>query len=205
MLPVVEGRVQAAGFVLTGGQSRRMGRDKALLPLAGQPLALRVAACLKTVAAEVALVGEPDRYVGLGLPVLADREAGKGPLAGIVTALGASSHDWNLVVACDLPFVEPRFLEFLLAQAAEGEVDTVVPHVDGRWQPLCAVYHRRALLVFERVLAEGNPRVARAFEAMRVRAVTEEELERFAFPRRMLKNMNTPEDYEEAKQLLEGS
>jgi molybdopterin-guanine dinucleotide biosynthesis protein A len=192
----------AAGFVLTGGQSRRMGRDKALLELAGQPLALRVAAQVQPVVAELSLVGSPERYGHLGLPVLADCEANRGPLAGIVTALRDSHYKWNLVVACDMPYVETRLLEFLLQQVSE-EADAVVPFVENRWQPLCAVYHRRALPVFEQVLAEGHAKIALALEQIRVRAVGKRELERFAFPAELLKNMNTPEEYAEAQRRLE--
>lgn len=188
-----------------------MGGDKALLPLGGQPLVLRTAACLAPLVSSVTLVGAPERYAGLGLPVLADREADKGPLAGIVTALETSPHDWNTILACDLPYLEGRFVEFLLGEAVGSSVDAVIPHVEGRWprqgrgwQPLCAVYHRKALPVFERILATGNPKIMLAFDELQVRRVSEEEMERFAFPPRMLKNMNTREDYQEARRLLEG-
>ncbi len=189
----------AAGFVLVGGGSRRLGRDKALLTLGGQPLALRTAEQLRPMVEELVLVGSPERYAHLGLPVLADRVAGRGPLAGIVAALSATEHDWNLVVACDLPYLETRFFEFLLQQAAEKPaVDALVPHLGGFWQPLAAAYHRRALPAFERVLAAGNPKIDRAFPDLHVEALTGELLSRFAFPERMFKNINTPEDYEEA-------
>lgn len=190
-----------AGFVLIGGQSRRMGRDKALLELAGEPLALRVAAQARPLLAELSLVGTPERHGRLGLPVLADCEANRGPLAGIVTALRGSGYEWNLVVACDMPYLETRLLEFLLQQVSD-DADAVVPYTENRWQPLCAVYHRRALPEFERVLAEGQAKIALALERLRVRPVTEQELERFAFPTQMLKNMNTPEDYAEAQRRL---
>ena len=194
----------AAGFVLTGGESRRMGRDKALLELGGQPLVLRTVEKLIAVSGEVYLVGLPERYGHLGLPVLADAVAGRGPLGGIVAALRASERDWNLVVACDLPYFESRFLEFLLERAgAEPEADAIVPRIGERWEPLCAAYHRRALPAFERVLAGEDFRIARVFEALRVRAVTEQELTQFAFNERMFKNMNSPEEYEDAKRTLE--
>lgn len=193
----------AAGFVLTGGQSRRMGRDKALLELAGQPLVLRTAERLRPLVAGVALVGAPERYAHLGVPTLADREANRGPLAGIITALGASQHDWNLVVACDLPYLESRFLEFLLEQAAvSAECDAVVPQAADHWQPLCAAYHRRCLPAFESVLAEANPKIDLAFSRMRVRVLTLEDLHRFAFSEQMFKNMNTARDYAEARRIL---
>jgi molybdopterin-guanine dinucleotide biosynthesis protein A len=152
----------------------------------------------------VALLGAPERYGHLGLPVLADPPpAGRGPLGGIVAALRATEHDWNLVVACDLPFLEARFLEFLLERSVHArEIDAVVPRVGERWEPLCAAYHRRALPTFEQVLEGENYRIARAFEALRVNAVTEVELAKFAFSERMFKNMNSPGAYEEAKKVL---
>lgn len=195
----------AGGFVLVGGGSSRMGRDKALLELAGQRVVWRVVERLRLAVVEVSLVGAPERYAHLGVPTLADRQPNRGPLGGIVTALAVSRHDWNLVVACDLPYLETRFLEFLLEQAtASPEADAVVPQTRDNWQPLSAAYHRRCLPAFERVLAEGNPKIARAFSEVRVRAITAEELERFAFTERMFKNMNTPEDYQEAQRLLGG-
>lgn len=195
----------AAGFVLTGGASRRLGRDKALVELGGKPLAVRTAEVVRSVAATVTLVGAPERYAHLGLPTLSDAEAGRGPLAGVVAALRASKHDWNLMVACDLPYLEPRLLEFLLEQATAAEkTDAVVPRVGGYWQVLCAAYHRRCLAAFERALAGGQGRITDAFDRLRVRAVEEEELERFAFEARIFKNMNTAEEYEEAKRVLSG-
>lgn len=196
-------RVPAAGFILTGGQSRRLGRDKALVQVAGQLLVLRIAERLRPVVVDITLVGAPERYAPLGLPTLGDSQPGKGPLAGIVTALRASRQDWNLVVACDLPYLETRFLEFLLEQAAATPIaDAVVPQTRDTWQPLCAAYHRRCLPAFERVLAGSHPKVSHAFGEVRVRAITAGELERFAFDERMFKNINTPEEYAEAQRIL---
>ena len=192
-------RLPAAGFVLVGGRSRRLGADKALLTLGGQSLVLRAAERLRPVVGELVLVGSPQRYAHLGLPVLADRVVDRGPLAGIVAALAATGHDWNLVAACDLPFLETRFFEFLLQQAAEKPAsDALVPRVGGFWQPLAAAYHRRALPAFERVLASGTPKIDLAFPDLHVEALTDELLDRVAFPERMFKNINTREDYEEA-------
>jgi len=183
-----------------------MGRDKALLELGGQPLVLRTAEKLRPIVSWLVLVGAPERYGHLGLPVLADPvPGGRGPLGGIVAALGASEYDWNLVVACDLPYLDTRFLEFLLTQAmADLQADAVVPRLGERWEPLCAAYHRRALAEFENVLAGEDYRIARAFEALRVRPVTQQELAQFAFSEQMFKNMNSQEEYEEAVKLLDG-
>jgi molybdopterin-guanine dinucleotide biosynthesis protein A len=166
-------------------------------------MALRMVELVQPLVAEVALVGAPERYAHLGTPVLADCEAGRGPLAGIVTALRATQFDWNLVVACDLPFLDAGFLEFLLSEASAGERDCAVPQPADGWQPLCAVYHRRCLPAFERVLASNYPKITVAFEALRVHAVTPDRLAQIAFDPRMFKNVNSPEEYEEAKRILE--
>ena len=127
-----------------------------------------------------------------------------------MTALRATQRDWNLIVACDLPFLEARLLDLLLSETSAGECDAIVPNLEeswprqGRgWQPLCAAYHRRCLRAFERVLASDYPKITVAFGGLRVRAVTPDRLAPFAFAPRMFKNMNSPEDYEEAKRILE--
>lgn len=195
------------GFILTGGHSRRMGRDKALLELEGRPLVLRTADLLRPLVADVVLVGAPERYRHLGLPVLADCLAERGPLAGIVTALAATQLDWNLIVACDLPHLETRFLEFLLQQACAGdtEVDAVVPRTGALWQPLCAAYHRRCREAFEEVLRAGESKITAALDRVRVRAIPSAELERFAFDARIFKNMNTPAELAEARRRPTGA
>lgn len=196
-------RIAAGGYVLVGGQSRRMGQDKALLVLGGQLLALRTVERLRPAVTEVKLVGSPERYPHLGVPVVADAAAGKGPLSGMVAALRDTAFDWNLIVACDLPYLTTRFLEWLLEQAAgSAEADALVPQTQESAQTLCAAYHRRGLPAFERTLAEGEPRIDRAFPQLRVRSITVEELRKIAFTQRMFKNMNTPEDYAEAMRIV---
>src|ERR1700728_3371496 len=95
-----------AGWVLVGGRSRRMGANKALIEIGHQPLARRVAAEIGKLCGRVALVGDPGLYDGLGLPVIPDRFTGQGPLAGIEAALGNTTVEWNLVVACDMPALD---------------------------------------------------------------------------------------------------
>src|SRR5437763_12141966 len=103
-----------AGFVLVGGASSRMGRDKARLPFRGRTLVEHIAAAVAEAAGSVTLVGAPERYQSLGLPIIPDTRPGEGPLAGILAALGASQAGWNLIAACDMPVISAPFLKSLL-------------------------------------------------------------------------------------------
>jgi molybdopterin-guanine dinucleotide biosynthesis protein A len=189
-------KLSRAGWVLTGGRSSRMGTDKALLEVDGRPLALRVADEITKVCGSVTLVGDPARYASLGLPVVPDRFADQGPLAGIEAALSASEADWNLVVACDMPSLNAASIEALFAEAeaspAIDAIDVVVPeHSDGKREPLCAVYHRRCAPAVREALDAGT----RAVTAMQASLAAQSRLRyvRVDWPEEFA-NLNTPED-----------
>ncbi len=159
-----------AGFILAGGASRRMGRDKALLPYRGGALVEHIAAEVFRAAGSVTLVGTPERYRHLPWPAISDLRPGDGPLAGIEAALAFTTAEWNLVVACDMPAVEAGFLENLLAEAEAGDADCLIPvTADGCEHPVCAVYHRRCLNAFRAALDCGIRQMSLALA--RVRAI----------------------------------
>jgi len=111
-------------------------------------------------AGSATLIGDPEKYSGLGYPVYPDIYTGCGPLAGIHAALSASHADWNLVLACDMPEVESAFLIQLLQAAEQGGYDCLLPAGEsGRLEPLCGVYHRRILPAVERALEDGARKV----------------------------------------------
>ena len=140
-----------AGFVLAGGRSSRMGRDKALLIWQGSTLLESAARKVRQAAGSATIIGDPEHHGHLGFPVVADRITGLGPLGGLHTVLSTTPADWNLVVACDMPYLTVEVLEALLAQI--GACDAVVPRsLEGRWEPLCAVYHRRLAAAVEAAL-----------------------------------------------------
>lgn len=146
--------MQRAGFVLAGGASRRMGRDKALLPYRGTTLLEHVARLVAQAAGSVALIGDP-RYGALSYPVYPDRLPGCGPLGGIYTALSISPAAWNLVVACDMPNLSAGLLRRLLETAAGQAANCLMAAGPaGRPEPLCAVYHRRCLPVLASALRD---------------------------------------------------
>lgn len=137
------------GVILAAGESSRMGRDKALLPIDGATLIERVASRVQLAAGQVSIIAPPDRYRHLRYPVIADVVENCGPLGGVFTALSITESPWNLVVACDMPALTVGFLEnlFRAAETRDGgdTCDAVVPESAAGLDPLCAVYHRRCL------------------------------------------------------------
>src|SRR5271155_4337243 len=118
---------QIAGFILAGGESTRMGRDKALVELGGEALIVRTARLVESVAGGATVIGDSAAYRALGLRTIGDDWPGAGPLGGIATALRASPAQWSLVVACDLPYLHKSWLDYLVARALVSTADAVVP------------------------------------------------------------------------------
>ena len=180
-----------AGYVLAGGASRRMGRDKALLLEAGLPLVERVAGVVATAAGSCSIVAPIGRYEGLGCPVLRDLWPGEGPLGGILTALQSGEAEWNLIVAVDMPFLDAVFLAALLAEARKRGGTVVPAHADGSVEPLCGVYHAGGLAGLREFFNAGGRRVKDALGAITVSTVPA--------PERILANINTPEQWAAAR------
>jgi molybdopterin-guanine dinucleotide biosynthesis protein A len=179
---------QTAGFVLAGGHSRRMGRDKALLPYRGQPLIAHAAAEVAEAAGSVSIVGGPATYRDLGFPYIADKYLDFGPVGGIATALSTSSAEWNVIVACDMPGLSAQFLRTLHSFIGP-EFDAVVPQTsDARVHPLCAIYSLAALPVFEAAILQQIHKLTELLPRLRVRFVATGNSNSCV-------NMNTPQDW----------
>ncbi|MBM3785856.1 MAG: molybdenum cofactor guanylyltransferase [Acidobacteria bacterium] len=172
-----------AGFVLAGGESRRMGRDKAMLGET-EPMVLRMVNLVKQASDTVFVVAPAGRYEGLGVPVLVDLWPGEGPVGGVLTALAATSHAVNLVVAVDMPKVNPDFLRRLASLAVETG-QSIVPEGP---EPLCAAYQRSALDGLRAFFDAGGRRFRDAIQHIPVRLVP-------AAPD-IFVNVNTPEQWE---------
>ena len=152
--------MRPAGFVLTGGQSSRMGRDKAMLPWRSRPLVESVAEAVRNAAGSVTLIGEPERYADLELPVIRDLRAFLGPLGGLETALKTGLGELNLIVACDMPDLAVDSLKRLLKSAEENEaLCTYAKDSNGQAHPLCAVYRSACLPFVEDAIARRRLRM----------------------------------------------
>lgn len=188
-----------AGYVLVGGRSSRFGRDKALVDVNGRPLARHVADIVSRVTGDVFLVGDPDRYESLGLPVIPDQVRSFGPVAGISAALNHTSAEWNLIVACDMPNLRAPFLEQLFRRAEISKAPAVVPlQPDGREQPLCAVYSSQMRDVMNDAVQRGIRRVVDAISSLGVRLMLPPEYADIDPSGEIFANANTPDELRRA-------
>ena len=190
---------QIAGFVLAGGASSRMGADKALLEIGGVPLLVRAAKLAQKAAGNATIVGGAETYRDIGLVAVADDWPGAGPLGGIATALGASKASWNLIIACDLPYLTEAWLNYVIARAFSSEADAVMAMNTRGAEPLCAMYHKRCEPAIREELARGTRKVTDGLRAVTVEMVRPNEWKAFDSEGLLFKNMNSPADYEEAR------
>jgi len=192
------------GFILVGGASRRMGQDKAQLRLGPQTVLERVAAELRAATSSVTLVGARQDYDGV--PNVPDVHEKWGALGGIHAALSASRADWILVVACDLPFVTRDLFE-RLKSFVDTTVDAIVPvQLDARPQPVCALYRRSTCLpAVEELISAGEHSPRALLASIRTCYVEFKQLEDLRGAEDFFLNLNTPEDFDQARRLAQTS
>jgi molybdopterin-guanine dinucleotide biosynthesis protein A len=191
-----------SGFVLAGGESSRMGRDKARLDIGGVSLLRRAVGLLQSVTGNSAIISSSAVHELSGSRTVADDFPSWGPLGGIATALRISETEWSLVIACDLPYLTKAWLDFLIERALKSGADAVVPMNLKGPEPLCAVYHKNAQ---QRILAAvegGVHKVTESFDRLSVEYLEPDEWKGFASEGLLFKNINSPADYEEAKKRL---
>jgi molybdopterin-guanine dinucleotide biosynthesis protein A len=149
-----------AGFVLVGGRSSRMGRDKARLAVGSCLLVEDVAAKVRFLTRNVALIGETQRYRDLPFECFEDLRQYQGPLAGIETALAMGRGEWNLIVACDMPNLRTEWLAALIAEARKTPCDCIVlKDAKAKIHPLCGIWRASCLPVVRRALDAHRPKV----------------------------------------------
>jgi len=187
-----------SAFILAGGKSTRMGRDKAFLEFGGQTLLARALVLARSASSDVRIVGGAEKFSRFAT-VVEDEFRGRGPLSGIHAALRSSKTDLNLILAVDMPLVSTSFLEYLTAEARKSpNLLAVVPRTGGRNQTLCAIYRRGFFEPAERSLRAGENRIDCLFAPGTVRLIDEEELRRAGFSEDIFRNLNTPAEVESA-------
>ena len=182
-----------------------MGRAKGLLTFAGKPLIVHAARLVESVAGPPVIVGSAGVYGGMGFRTFGDDRRNLGPLGGICTALRVTTRGWNLIVGCDLPFLTREWLEFLVARAIGSPADVVIPLNERGYEPLCAMYRKRAHRAIEAALGRGVRKITDGLKELTLTAIEPAEWKAFDPRGRLFKNVNTPADYEEARREAETS
>lgn len=182
-------REKATAIIMAGGDSRRMGIDKSMLPVKGRPLIERICEQLQGSFEQILIsANDAAKFAFLGLAVVPDRVAGQGPLMGIASALNASDNDLNFVVACDIPRIELRFARRMLSEAAERGADIILPvGCRGKHEPLFAIYRKSALVAIDKVLSSGGRKISDVFPLCTVKYIE---------MKGSLINLNTAAEYE---------
>ncbi len=183
-----------------------MGADKAALDWHGRPLLERVLELARSTARDVRVVGPREKFAKYSAMVVEDVYVERGPLGGIHAALASSATDLNLVLAVDMPLLDPRFLQYLVEQAQGATAAWVtLPRLKSGLQPLCAVYRRAFAATAETALRAGRNKVDALFPTVEVRTIDETELRDLGFAPEMFDNLNTREELEQARarQVLE--
>ena len=188
---------QVGGIVLCGGWSSRMGRPKAWLPFAGELMLPRVVRLLSEVVSPVVVVAAPGQDVPplpADVAIVRDEIEGRGPLQGLLAGLTAldGQVEAAYLSSCDVPFLRPAFVRRMVEFLGDDEV--CVPHVDGYYHPLAAVYRVSVRPLVYEMLELGRLRPVYLFEQATKRVVTADELPDVE----SLRNLNTPEDYQAA-------
>ncbi len=212
-----------SAIILAGGKSRRMGRDKAFLELDGKPLIEHVIQRVAQVCDDIIIVANDTlAYAPFGLCVVSDVHPGKGSLGGIYSGLQAAHTLFVLAVACDMPFLNPDLLRYLISLAPQADV--VVPRArdlssnvlrdaqrpqplakETNLHPMHAVYSKRCLAPIRAQIHTDDLRLIGFYERVQVRVVEPAEIDRFDPHHLSFFNANTPADFEFAKSLYSSS
>jgi molybdopterin-guanine dinucleotide biosynthesis protein A len=191
--------------ILAGGKSSRMGEDKALSPFVGEKTLIDyILQQINGLGCEQLIIAnDPDSYRRFGLPVLPDILPGIGALGGIYSALFHAAYDYSVILACDMPFVNHPLIKHMLKLAPE--YDAVIP----RWkpgefaEPFRAIYSKDCIIHIKRAIEEDNCRVLSFFGDVNIRFLEADELSHFDPTGLTFFNVNTPEELDKARRLVE--
>ena len=190
--------------ILAGGLARRMGgADKSALRISGERIIDRQLSTLQTLTESIVIVGgAAGRFEQLGVRLVPDAIPGSGAIGGIYSAVIASERPWTAVVACDLPFLSALVLRALAARRS-ASVDAVIPRSRDGLQPLCAMYSARCADALRARIERGLLKASEIVEDVRVEELGPDEIAAYDPDGLMFVNVNTPHDYERAKEVVD--
>ncbi len=188
------------GIILSGGENSRMGANKAFLTRDGERLIDRTVKIFKDLFREVILVtNDPLAYLDLDVQIVTDIYKKKKALGGIYTGLFYTSCDHAFVTACDMPFLNQRFIAYMMEQIRD--YDIIVPQTADGLQPLHAIYSRRCLPAIKNLLLQDKLKVTGFYKGLKSLCISEEIIKTFDPEFRMFLNINSPEDLTQLKSI----
>ena len=184
-------------MILAGGASKRMGnKNKAFLKIGEKSIIERVLDAISVVVPQVILItNSPEQFIHLNRPLYQDILPGNGPLGGIYTGLINSTTNYDLVVACDMPYIQSQLLRLLINYSQD--YDIVIPSTPDGYHPLCAIYSKACIDPIEKLVNDGSLKVTNLFNYVKVKEVKLTEIYP-EFDLNVLLNINTDQDYEKA-------
>ena len=200
-MPIIPPMSLLTVVIQAGGRSRRMGQDKGMLEIAGISLVQHILTRTKGLGNQTLITtNHPQNYAHLGVPLVGDAQPGAGALPGLQTALQAATTDHVLLLACDMPFINPALLQFMIS--LRSQADVIVPRWNGYYQPLHAIYARQTVLTaLNQALANGQKRMISFYDAVQVKTVEPETITQFDPKGLTFFNANTPAELAEAEQI----
>lgn len=189
--------------IQAGGQSSRMGEDKALKTFLGRPLIQRVIQRLTPIADEVIVTtNRPQDYSFLNVRLIPDLKPGRGALGGLYTAIASASHPFVAVVACDMPFASVTFFEAATRLMVQEGADVVIAKSEEGYEPIHAVYRRETCLpAIEAAINADQWKVIAWFPQVKVRVLTTDEIKEYDPSGLAFWNVNNPEEFAKAEKL----
>lgn len=192
--------MHCSGAILAGGKSTRMKFNKAFATISEKSVYQIILNKFRQNFDDILTISnEPQIYDALGTEVHTDVYPGLGPVAGIHSALYYARFEQVFVMGCDMPFMNMDLVDYLLA--ALESYDCVVPEIDGKLQPLSAVYSKKCLPVLTDCLNNDRLKLIRVFEELNARIIDEQELSRFGEVREIFMNVNDPPALELAREI----
>jgi molybdopterin-guanine dinucleotide biosynthesis protein A len=188
--------------IQAGGQSARMGQDKALKLFLGRPLIQRVIERMRPIADEVIVTtNRPEDYGFLNLPLFTDLKPGRGALGGLYTALFSAKHSSVAVAACDMPFANAELFKAASEILVKDKADIVIAKTEEGYEPLHAVYRRETCIpAIEAAIDADKWRMDAWFPQVKIRLLMPEEIKRYDPNGSAFLNINTPEDFAKAEE-----
>jgi molybdopterin-guanine dinucleotide biosynthesis protein A len=189
------------GIILSGGQSLRMGENKAFIEIDGIPIINRIHSVFKNLFQEVIIVtNQKELFSNFDAKIYVDIIPDRGALVGLYTGLFFSSFPYSFCVACDMPYLKESVIEFFIDKLDDNDFDGIVPKTTDGLQPLHAVYSKKCLPAIKKTIEDGRSKIIDFYSMVKIKLIEEQEFHFLDPGMESFINVNTPEQLRLVKQ-----